>query len=169
MKYFFIIKEKIAYIECVIQSSMFYGFYLFLSILHCNIDSALVSDSNAYIWIPNCIQMFDLYSNVQIYIRMLKECVFSTCSWKMASSDNVGKKISELHQELLNSYKKRFMCEKGQVAVVKCSPIWKKICEKISKHSHSICTESEGSCEQTWQRGLLWTNVTKRDGGGGGG
>ena len=133
MKYFFIIKEKIAYIECVIQSNMFHSFYLFLSILHCNIDSALVSDSNAYIWISNCIQMFDLYSNVWIYIRMLKECVFSTCPWKMASLDDVGKKISELHQELVNVYKKRFMREKGQVAVVKCSPIWKKNMRKDFK------------------------------------
>ena len=54
--------------ECVIQSSMFHRFYLFLSILLCNVDSALVSDSNAYIWISNCIQMFQLYSNVRIYI-----------------------------------------------------------------------------------------------------
>ena len=127
MKCFCIIKEKIAYMECIIQSSMFYSFYLFLSILLCNVDSALVSDSNAYIWISNCIQMFELYSNVRIYIRMLKECVFSTCSWKMASSDDVGKKISQLHQELVNAYKKRFMCENGQVAVVKCSPIWKNV------------------------------------------
>ena len=58
-KYFCIIKEKIAYIECAIQSSMFYRFYLFLSILLCNVDSALVSDSNAYIGISNCIQIFE--------------------------------------------------------------------------------------------------------------
>ena len=59
MKYFCIIKKKIAYMEYVIQSSMymeyviqtsmFYSFYLFLSILLFNVDSALVSDSNAYI------------------------------------------------------------------------------------------------------------------------
>ena len=49
MKFFRIIKEKISYMECVIQSSMFYSFYWFLSILLCNVDSALVSDSNAYI------------------------------------------------------------------------------------------------------------------------
>ena len=35
--------------ECVVQSGMFYSFYLFLSNLLCNVDSALVSDSNAYI------------------------------------------------------------------------------------------------------------------------
>ena len=108
MKYFCIIKVKIAYVECVIHSSMFYSFYFFLSILLCNVDSALVSDSNAYIWISNCIQMFELYSNARIYIRMLKECAFRTCSWKMGSSDDVGKKISQLHQELVNAYKKRF-------------------------------------------------------------
>ena len=75
--------------ECVIQSSMFYSFHLFLSILLCNVDSALVSDLNAYIWISNCIQIFELYSNVRIYIKMLKEFFFSPCSWKMASSDDV--------------------------------------------------------------------------------
>ena len=54
--------------EYVIQSSMFYSFDLFLSILLCNVDSALVSDSSVYIWISNCIQMFELYSNVRIYV-----------------------------------------------------------------------------------------------------
>ena len=49
MKYFRIIKEKIAYTEYGIQSSMFYSFYLFLSILLCNVDSAVVSDSNAHL------------------------------------------------------------------------------------------------------------------------
>ena len=49
MKDFCLIKEKNAYVECVIQSSMFYSFYLFLSILLCNADSVLVADSNAYI------------------------------------------------------------------------------------------------------------------------
>ena len=44
MKYFCINKEKIAYMECVIQSSMFYSFYLSLSILLCNVGSALISD-----------------------------------------------------------------------------------------------------------------------------
>ena len=115
MKYFCIMKENIAYMECVVQSMLlwFYSFYMFFSILLCNVASALVSDSNAYIWISNCIQMFELYSNVWIYIWMLKECfwrnVFSTCSWKMASSDDVGKKISQLHPEPVNAYKKNFV------------------------------------------------------------
>ena len=40
--------------------------------------------------------MFELYSNVRIFIRILKECVFSTCSWKVASSDDVGKLPQEV-------------------------------------------------------------------------
>ena len=68
---------------------------------------------------------FELYSNVRIYIRILKECVFSAWSWKIAYSDDVDKKISQLHQELVSAYKKIFMCENGQVAFVKYSPIWK--------------------------------------------
>ena len=122
MKYFGIIKEKIACMECIIQSSLFYSFYLFLSILLCNVDSALVSDSNAYIWISNCIQMFELYSNVRIYIRMLKECVFSTCSWKMASSDDVGKKISQLHQEVANILE--IVHESGTTVLDGIEPAW---------------------------------------------
>ena len=43
----------------------------------------------------------------EIYIPVLKGCVFSTCPRKIASSDDVGKKISQLHQELVNAYKKK--------------------------------------------------------------
>ena len=78
IKYFCIIKEKITYMECLLQSSMFYRFYLFHSIFLCNVDSALVSHSNAYISIWNRIEMFELYSNVRIQIPVLKECVLST-------------------------------------------------------------------------------------------
>ena len=49
MKYFCVIKEKIAYMECVIQKSMFYSYYMFLFILLFDVDSALVSDSNPYV------------------------------------------------------------------------------------------------------------------------
>ena len=130
--------------ECVIQRSMFYSLYLFLSILLCNVVCALVSDSNAYIWISNCIQMFQLYSNIRIYIRMLKDCVFSTCSWKMASSNDVGKKISQFQQELVNAYKKKFR--------------------------FLLWSEGESLC-WGWRnaRGFSWINVSKCDGGGVGG
>ena len=71
MKYFCIIREKIAYMECVIQHIVFYSFHLFLSVLLGNVDSALVSDSNAYIWILNYIlnqiwiKCSNLYSSVE--------------------------------------------------------------------------------------------------------
>ena len=146
MKYFCIIKENIAYMECVVQSMLlwFYSFYMFFSILLCNVASALVSDSNAYVWISNCIQIFELYSNVWIYIWILKECfwrnVFSKCSWKMASSDDVGKTISQLHPEPVNAYKKNLVF------------YW----------------EGRGGCLcWAWRNaiGFSWTNVTKRDNG----
>ena len=39
----------------------------------------------------------------------------------MESSDCEG--LSQLHLGLLDAYKKRFMPQNGQVAVLKCSPI----------------------------------------------
>ena len=82
---------------------MFYSFYLFLSILLCNEDSALVSDWNSYIRISNCIQMFELYWNIRIYIWMLEECVFSLCSWKMSSSDDEKKKRMKKERDFFTS------------------------------------------------------------------
>ena len=87
--------------------------------------------------------MFELYLNVRIHIRMLKECVFSTCSWKMASSDDVGKKISQFHQELVvNTYKKKFQ--------KKFIFYW--------EVGGCLCWAGRNA------RGFCWTNVTKRDG-----
>ena len=43
----------------------------------------------------------------------------------MGSSDGEG--LSQLYLELADAYKKRFMPQNGQVAVLKCSPIWKKM------------------------------------------
>ena len=89
MKYFCIIKEKIAYKECIIQCSMFHSFYLFLSILLCNVDSASVSDSNAYIRVSNCIQMFKFYSNLYFIWRFKS----SNGMLSMASISMMGKLI----------------------------------------------------------------------------
>ena len=129
--------------KCVIQSSMLYSFYLFLSILLCDVDSTLVSDSNAYIWISNCTQMFELYSNARIYIRMLKECVFSTCSWKMACSDDVGKKISQLHQEQVNACEKRFVWKRTS----SCCKMFSNM-EKYEKMRNKKSTTSKSSSPQ---------------------
>ena len=41
------------------------------------------------------------------------------------SSD--GEELSELYLELVDAYKKRFMPQNGQVAELKCSPIFKKM------------------------------------------
>ena len=38
-----------------------------------------------------------------------------------------GKRLSQLYLELGDAYRKRFMPQNGQVAVLKCSPIWRKM------------------------------------------
>ena len=43
----------------------------------------------------------------------------------MGSSD--GERLSQLYLELVGAYKKRFTPQNEQVAVLKCSPIWKKM------------------------------------------
>ena len=42
----------------------------------------------------------------------------------MGSSDGEG--LSQLYLELVDAYKKRLISQSGQVAVLKCFPIWKK-------------------------------------------
>ena len=90
----------------------------------------------------------------------------------MASSDDVGKKISQLHQELVNAYKKRFMCENGQVAVVKCSPIWKNMRKdfktfpelKSQVHSQIEAWKQEAKSASAGKGTLLplWKNRSKK-------
>ena len=154
MKYFSITKEKIAYMECIIQSTTFYSFYLFLSILLCNADSVLVSDSSRIRIYLN----FELYSNVQIilnvriYIQLVKECVFSICSWKMVSSDDVEKiwKRKEISLLLLLSFlnpKISFFTGTGR---------W----------GGGVCAErdvtQEGCREQTWQTVMVGVGGSKK-------
>ena len=43
------------------------------------------------------------------------------------SPDELGQKISQLHQEFVTAYNERFACENKHVAVITCSPIWQKI------------------------------------------
>ena len=42
----------------------------------------------------------------------------------MGSSN--GEKLSQLYLELVDACRKRFMPQNGKVAVIKCSPTWKK-------------------------------------------
>ena len=43
----------------------------------------------------------------------------------MVFSDDEG--LSQLYLEFVDAYKKKFMPQNRQVAVLKCSPIWKKM------------------------------------------
>ena len=43
----------------------------------------------------------------------------------MGSSDGEG--LSQLYLELVDACRKRFIPQNGQVAVLECSPIWKKM------------------------------------------
>ena len=90
----------------------------------------------------------------------------------MVSSDDVGKKISQLHQELVNAYKKRLMCENGQAAVVKCSAIWKnfrkdfKTFPELKSQVHSQIVEAwkqEAKSASTGKDTLsLWKNCSRK-------
>ena len=89
----------------------------------------------------------------------------------MGSSDDVVKKISQLHQELVNAYKKRLMCENGQVAVVKCSPIWKNIRKdfktfpelKSQVHSPIEAWKQEAKSASAGKGTLsLWKNCSRK-------
>ena len=68
----------------------------------------------------------------------------------MGSSDGEG--LSQLYLELVDVYKKRFIPQNGHVAVLKCSPIWKKmrksfktLSELSSSSSPRLGTGSYGS------------------------
>ena len=62
-------------------------------------------------------------------LRYFVKCVFLT----MRCSNGEG--LSELYLELVYAYTKRFMPYNGQVAVLKCSPIWKKMRKSFEKLS----------------------------------
>ena len=90
----------------------------------------------------------------------------------MASSDDAGRKISQLHQELFNAYKKRFMCKNGQVAVAKCSPIWKNVRNdfktfpelKSQVHSQIDAWKQEAKSASAGKGTLLslWKNYSRK-------
>ena len=61
----------------------------------------------------------------------------------MRSLDGEG--LSQLYLELVDAYKKRFMLQNGQVAVLKCSPISLSYLSLNSSSSQSLETGSYGS------------------------
>ena len=98
--------------------------------------------------IPFKIQMYECM-NVNIRIsrfeisRYFVKCVFLT----MGSSDGEG--LSQLYLELVDAYKKRFMPQNGQTAVLKCSPMWKNMRKSFKKLS-------ELSSSPKLRNGKLW-------------
>ena len=61
--------------------------------------------------------------------RYFVKCDF----FNQGSSDGEG--LSQLYLELVDAYKKRFMPQNGQTAVLKCSPIWKNMRKSFKKLS----------------------------------
>ena len=74
------------------------------------------------------IQTFEILFDAEkgVYVVSLFS-LYKRAFDKSASSDEYGKKILMLHQELFNADKKRFMCENRHSAIVKSSPIWKNV------------------------------------------
>ena len=52
---------------------------------------------------------------------------FAKCDFFLPMVFSDGKGLSQLQLEHVGAYKKRFMPQNGQVAVLQCSPIWKKL------------------------------------------
>ena len=51
------------------------------------------------------------------------------------SPDELGQKISQLHQEFVSAYKERFVCQNKHSAVIKFAPIWQKIRKEFKAFS----------------------------------
>ena len=80
--------------ESIIQKGMFYSFYLFLSILLSNVDSALVS---VFFLILNCTQM----------LEFIFECWRNVFLVHAHSLHQELTQISQLHQELVHVYEEK--------------------------------------------------------------
>ena len=52
---------------------------------------------------------------------------FVKCDFFLTMGPSDGEGLSQLYLELADAYKKRFMPQNVLVAVLKCSPIWKKM------------------------------------------
>ena len=100
--------------------------------------------------------------------RYFVKCLFLT----MGSSDGEG--LSQLYLELADAYKKRFIPQNGQIAVLKCSPIWKKMRKhfktlselKVQVHSQKEAWKRETMAVSAGKRTLLslWKKSSNRKG-----
>ena len=66
----------------------------------------------------------------------------------MGSSD--GERLPQLYLELFDAYKKRFMPQNWQIAVLKCSPVWKKM--RKSFKTLSELKAQVHSQKEAWKR-----------------
>ena len=65
----------------------------------------------------------------EFHVLKFQDIFLSVIFFKHGSSDSEG--LSQPHLELVDGYQKRFMPQNGQVAVLKCSPVWTKICKSF--------------------------------------
>ena len=80
----------------------------------------------------------------------------------MESSEGEG--LSQLYLELFDTYKKRFIPQNGQVAALKCCPIWKKMRKsfktlselKAQVHSPQKSLETGSYSCISWKRNLTF-------------
>ena len=82
------------------------------------------------------------YSNFT-ELRYFVKCFFLT----MGSSDGEG--LSQLYLQLLDAYKKRFTPQNGQVTILKCSPIWKKVRKSFKTSEVKAQVHSQ---KEAWKR-----------------
>ena len=73
----------------------------------------------------------------------------------MGCSDGEG--LSQLHLELFDAYKKRFIPQNAQVTVLKCSPIW----EKMSKFFKKLSDLKLKFIPKVWKREAIAHKTTR--------
>ena len=163
MKYFCIIREKIAYMDCVIQRSMFYSFHLFLSILLCNVDSALVADSTAVFYqntpIRNFLKVF-LMITLAPRQKILSQIALHVL-WPYFRSI----KSKQNHSSYCQAKESPAVGDEQHAGTRKVRP--QRVAARCQKEL--LCAMAfQGCLFWAWRnvRGFLWTNVTKCDGGG---
>ena len=67
--------------------------------------------------------------------------------------------LPQLYLELLDAYKKKFMPQNGQAAILKCSPIWKKM--RKSFKTLSRLKAQVYSQKEAWKREAMAVSVGK--------
>ena len=74
----------------------------------------------------------------------------------MGSSDGEG--LSQLYLQLVNTYQKRFIPQNGQDAVLKFSPIWKKMRKSFKTSELKAQVHSQ---KEAWKRKAMAVSAVK--------